>query len=121
MRHDDRPERALVDQLLALAVGLAVVALQPDDDRQLLLRRLLARLENLVHARDVNRERLLHKDVLLGGDSRLEVLGAEARRGDQQHRVHVRAHNLFVAVDADVGPLRVDVEFGAALSSWSWK
>src|SRR5262245_15417614 len=32
MRHDDRSERALVDQLLRPAIGLRVMALQSDDD-----------------------------------------------------------------------------------------
>jgi hypothetical protein len=115
MRHDDIANRPAVNQFLALAVSFAVVALQADDDAEILGFGLLAVGGDGSAAGYVYGQRLLREDVLLGVDGGFEVFGTESRRSDEQHCVHVRIDDRLVCINTDVCPLRVNLKFGARL------
>src|SRR6185436_11954892 len=80
----DLPDDSFLDRPLRLAIAARVAALRSRHDGEVLPLRRLAGLDDPSDAGRVHRHRLLHEDVLPGVDGRLEVDGAEYRRGGQQ-------------------------------------
>jgi hypothetical protein len=71
MGHNDGSQRSLVNQFLASSIRFAVVALEADNDTQVLRLRLFTRRQDRMAAGHVNRQRLLSKDMLFRGDCAL--------------------------------------------------
>src|SRR5262245_26315009 len=115
MGHRDRSERALVNKLLAGAIGFRVVTLKADDDRQVVGLAFFAGVHHDVAAGHVYGQRLFGEDVFFGGGGRFEMFGAEARRRDEQHGVDLRPDDFLVRFNPDVGALRIDFKTLARL------
>ena len=120
LQRDDVADRAVVDALHRLALAVVVAPAEAGDDRQVLLLRLAARLQDRADAGGVDGDRLLAEDVLAGLDGRLEVQRPEVRRRGQEHHVDAAGDHLLVGVEADEAAVGRDVDLGRRSSASFW-
>ena len=79
--------------------------LRADADAQPLLFRELVGLEHRAHARGIDGDRLLGKDVLARFDRRREVHRTESRRRREDDQVDVGGQDLLIRVEACETPV----------------
>ena len=108
---DDLADGPAVDPLHELEIALLVAALRAGDDRQPFPGGEIGGGDDRPHADGIDRDRLLHEDVLARLDRGLEVDGPEAGRGGRDDQVDVRAgRDLQVVVEAGEHPLPGDLD-----------
>ena len=107
LRRDDLADLAVLDALHHLEVARLVTPLRAGDDGEVLLLREVGRGDDRPDADRVDRDRLLHEDVLAGVDGGLEVDGPEARRRRRDDQVDVGERaDLLVVVEAREAAVR---------------
>ena len=104
-RGEDLSDPAVLDALQRLEVPGLVAALRARRDAEPFRPGLVGEGEHLADARAVNRDRLLREDVLARSDRRLEMRGAETRRGGENDVVRVGREHPPIGVEADELPL----------------
>ena len=95
---EGRADRAVPNPLDHLQIALLVTTLGSRDDGELLIIRGFRGGEDLADAHRIDRDRLLHEDMLAGCDRGFEVLRTEAGRRGEDDVVAVGGKDILIGV-----------------------